>query len=180
MAQRSTEVSKVTVTKSENKKIRLHTQPGTPITVALIDAEGTLLYQGNVNNKDARGTSFNLATLPDGQYFLTATNDTFWLSQGLTIRGTTLTIDTQHVRQLARPTLTAYEKNKFQVTIPESNVPAPAVNVTIYDRQHELVYADRLTNRRGRFDLSTLPVGDYTFMVGSDQKQFAQLIQIQK
>lgn len=178
-AQQNTEVSKVKVVKSETKKVRLYTPVGLPVSVALIDADGNILFQDNVKAKDARGLSFNMNTLPDGQYFLTTTNDAFWLSQPMTVRGNKLTIDAQTVSQLEKPTLVAYDKNKFEVKLPASNV--RSVEVAIYDQQNVLVYADDIAGTKShRFDLSTLPSGDYTFVVGPVQKKFAERIAIKR
>ncbi len=177
-ADNGTVASKVKVIKSENKKVRLYTPINTPVTVAIIDADGNLLYQGDVKAKDLRGMAFDMKTLPDGQYFLTATNDTFWLSQGLTVRGAELTVNEKLVSQLEKPTLTPYAKNKFEVTLPNANV--RAVNVAIYNQQNDLVFADEIKSAdTRRFDLNTLPAGDYTFIVGPEQKKFAQHVQIQ-
>ena len=177
-ADNGTVAGKVKVVKSESKKVRLYTPVNTPVTVAMIDADGNLLYQEQVKAKDVRGMSFNMKNLPDGQYFITATNDTFWLSQALTVRGTELTINEKSVSQLDKPTLTPYAKNKFEVTVPATNL--RTVNVAIYNQQNDLVYTDEVkaANPR-RFDLNTLPAGDYTFVVGPEQKKFAERIQIQ-
>ncbi len=177
-ADNGTVSGKVKVIKSESKKVRLYTPINTPVSVAIIDAEGNTLYQGQVQAKDLRGMGFDMKTLPDGQYFLTATNDTFWLSQGLTVRGNELTVNAQSYSQLDKPTLTPYAKNKFEVTLPATNV--RTVNVAIYNQQNDLVFQDdvKATNTR-RFDLNTLPAGDYTFVVGPEQKKFAEHIQIQ-
>lgn len=177
-ADNGTVSGKVKVIKSESKKVRLYTPLNTPVSVAIIDAEGNLLYQGQVQAKDLRGMAFNLNTLPDGQYFLTATNNEFWLSQGLTVRGNELLVNEQSYSQLDKPTLTPYAKNKFEVTMPATNV--QTVNVAIYNQQNDLVFSDNVkaTNSR-RFDLNTLPAGDYTFVVGPEQKKFAEHIQIQ-
>ncbi len=177
-ADNGTVAGKVKVIKSEHKKVRLYTPINTPVSVAMIDADGNLLYQGQVAAKDLRGMSFNMNTLPDGQYFITATNDTFWLSQGLTVRGNELTVNEKSVSLLEKPTLTPYAHNKFEVKVPTSNL--ETVNVAIYNQQNDLVFSDEFTaaNPR-RFDLNTLPAGDYTFVVGPEQKKFAERIQIQ-
>lgn len=176
-ADNGTVAGKVKVIKSESKKVRLYTPINTPVSVAMIDADGNVLYQGQVAAKNLSGMSFNMKSLPDGQYFITATNDTFWLSQALTVRGNDLIINEKSVSQLDKPTLTPYAKNKFEVTVPTTNL--QSVNVAIYNQQNDLVFSDDLkaTNSR-RFDLSTLPAGAYTFVVGPEQKKFAEQIQI--
>src|SRR5919202_1371526 len=85
-------VSGVKVEKSENKKVRVYTQPGAAVEVSLIDADGTLLYRGLVANRKQKATLFNLASLPDGQYSLTASNTAWWMSQGLTIKGNAVNV----------------------------------------------------------------------------------------
>ncbi|SFD52546.1 T9SS type A sorting domain-containing protein [Spirosoma endophyticum] len=166
----------VSVEKSEQKKVRLYTKLGESVDVAIIDADGHILYKGVVAKNDAKATSFNLKGLPDGQYYLTASNDTYWMSQGLTIKGNALIIEDRNQQLLAQPTLTAYEKNKFEVNLPTKNV--EEASVAIYDAQNVLVQTDAFKGSVRRFDLSGLPDGAYTFIVGPNQKQFTSSISI--
>lgn len=169
-------VSAVKVVKSENKKVRIYTQAGSSVDVSIIDTDGTVLYRGAVAGKDGKVTAFNLKNLPDGQYFITADTDTWWMSQGMTVRGNTVNIDAQKVQQVTRPTLTAYEKNKIEMTLPTTNV--AQTNVTIYDAQSQAVYQDTFKGAVRRFDLTSLPQGAYTFVVGPNQKQFSSRINV--
>jgi len=173
----------VKIVKSESKKVRLYipTQSSTSTTavdVAIIDAEGNVLYQGIANQNKAGRQLFNLENLPDGQYYITAGNNAWWLSQGLTIRGSALTVDARNLQQVAQPTLTAYEKNKIKVTMPATNV--KNASVAIYDAQNVLVHAEKFTGSVRRFDLSSLPEGAYTFVVGPDQKHFSSRVDVRK
>ncbi len=166
----------VNVEKSEQKKVRLYTKAGIAVDVAIIDADGNVLYRGVVAKDNQKATSFNLKGLPDGQYYLTASNDTYWMSQGLTIKGNALNVDERNMQQLTQPTLTTYEKNKFEVNLPAKNV--AEASVAIYDAQNILVQAGAFKGSVRRFDLSGLPDGAYTFIVGPDQKQFSSRIDI--
>jgi hypothetical protein len=173
-----TSAPSVQVVATDAKKFRL-SLPVPTAEVALIDAEGTVLYQGVLKPNGQKPTAFNVNTLPDGQYYLTATNDEFWFSQGLTISNNRLTVNAQTMQEVARPTLTAYDRNKFELTLPARNV--PAVNVAIYNGNDELVFSDNFRNSPARrFNLDGLPVGDYTVLVGPDQKRFAQRIAIRR
>ena len=165
------------VEKSENKKVRVYTKPGTPVDVAIIDADGNVLYRGLITKNNQRATSFNLNNLPDGQYYLTAGNNDWWMSQGLTIKANALSVDAKNLLQVAQPTLTAYEKNKIEVVLPVKNV--DETTVAIYDPQNVLVQTDSFKGSVRRFDLSALPDGAYTFVVGPNQKQFTTRIDIQ-
>jgi len=166
----------VRVTTSENKKVRIYTQAGSSVDVTLIDTDGTVLYRGAIAGKDAKVTAFNLKNLPDGQYFITAGTDAWWMSQGMTVRGNAISIDAQKLQQVAQPTLTAYEKNKIEVALPATNV--DMTNVTIYNAESQAVYQDTFKGAVRRFDLTSLPQGAYTFVVGPDQKQFSARIDI--
>ncbi|GAB4017488.1 hypothetical protein GCM10028808_48980 [Spirosoma migulaei] len=167
----------VKVEKSEQKKVRVYTKPGTPVDLALIDAEGNVLYRGVISKNNQKATSFNLNNLPDGQYFLTAGSNAWWMSQGITIKANSVAIDERNLQQVAEPTLTAYEKNKIEVVLPSKNVEESTV--AIYDTQNVLVQVDTFKGSTRRFDLSGLPSGAYTFVVGPNQKQFATRIDIQ-
>ncbi|WP_338876321.1 T9SS type A sorting domain-containing protein [Spirosoma sp. SC4-14] len=169
-------VSGVNVEKSEQKKVRLYTQTAQPVDVAIIDAEGHLLYRGVASKNQKGTTSFNLNNLPDGQYFLTASNDTYWMSQVFTINGNSLTLDKNGLKQVLQPTVMAYDKNKFEVSLPANNV--EEANVAIYDAQNVLVQTDTFSGAARRFDLSALPDGAYTFIVGPSQKQFTTRVDI--
>jgi hypothetical protein len=166
----------VKVEKSDQKKVRIHIQPGAPVDVAIIDADGNLLYRGILSKGKQQNTSFNLNNLPDGQYFLTASNNNWWMSQGLTIKGNALNVDQRSLKEVAQPTLTAYDKNKVEVVLPAKNI--DEANVAIYDSQNVLVQTDSFKGSVRRFDLSALPDGAYTFVVGPNQKQFASRIDI--
>ncbi|GAB3996488.1 hypothetical protein GCM10028807_39180 [Spirosoma daeguense] len=166
----------VKVQKSEQKKVRVYTKPGAAVDVAIIDTEGTILYRGTISKNNQKPTSFNLGNLPDGQYYLTAGNDAWWMSQGLTIQGNNVNVDERNLRQVAQPTLTTYGKNKIEVSLPSKGV--DEANVAIYDAQNVLVQADTFKGESRRFDLSALPDGAYTFVVGSDLKQFMSRIDI--
>ena len=166
----------VKVEKSEQKKVRIYTQPGSSVDVALIDADGNVLYRGIINKNNKRATSFNLNSLPDGQYFLTAGNNAWWMSQGLTIKANALSVDERNLQQLSQPTLTAYEKNKIELLLPAKNI--DEASVAIYDAQNVLVQTDSFKGSVRRFDLSSLPDGSYTFVVGPNQKQFTTRVDI--
>ncbi|MCK8490289.1 MULTISPECIES: T9SS C-terminal target domain-containing protein [Spirosoma] len=166
----------VKIEKSEQKKVRVYTPTTAPVEVAIIDADGNLLYRGLISKKQKGATSFNLNSLPDGQYFLTAGNNAWWLSQGLTIKGNALSIDERNLQQVMEPTVAAYEKNKFEVNLPAKNV--EEANVAIYDSQNMLVQTDSFKGSVRRFDLSALPDGAYTFVVGPTQKQFSTRVAI--
>ncbi|MFD2572123.1 DUF3244 domain-containing protein [Spirosoma soli] len=166
----------VKVEKSESKKVRVYTQPGAPVEVSIIDTEGNVLYRGLVSSRKQGATTFNLASLPDGQYYLTAGNNAWWMSQGLTIRGNALNVDERNLQQVAQPTLTAYEKNKIEVNLPAINL--DKANVTIYDAQNTAVFADSFDGQVRRFDLSSLPDGSYTFVVGPEQKTFTARVDV--
>ncbi|GAB2539665.1 hypothetical protein GCM10027085_32990 [Spirosoma aerophilum] len=167
----------VKVEKSEQKKVRIYTQPGASVDVALIDVDGNVLYRGVIGKNDKRATSFNLNNLPDGQYYLTAGNNAWWMSQGLTIKANALNVDERSLQQVTQPTLTAYEKNKIEVVLPAKNI--DEANVAIYDAQNVLVQTDTFKGSVRRFDLSALPSGAYTFVVGPSEKKFTTHIDIQ-
>lgn len=169
-------VGGVKVVKSENKRVRVYTQADSPVDVSLIDADGNVLYRGSLSSQHK--AAFNLTRLPDGQYYLTAGNNAFWMSQGLTIRGNNVNIDERNLQQVGKPTLTAYEKNKIEMTLPATNV--ERTNVAIYDAQSNPVYTDTFKGSTRRFDLSSLPEGSYTFVVGAEQKLFSSHIDIRR
>ncbi len=170
-------MSGVKVEKSEQKKVRIYTLPGASVDVAIIDADGNVLYRGIISKNAKRSTSFNLNSLPDGQYYLTAGNNAWWMSQGLTIKANALNVDERNLQQLTQPTLTAYEKNKIEVVLPARNV--ENANVSIYDAQNVLVQTATFKGSVRRFDLSGMPDGAYTFVVGPNQKQFTTHVDIQ-
>jgi hypothetical protein len=166
----------VKVEKSEQKKVRIYTQPGASVDVALIDADGNVLYRGIISKNAKKATSFNLNSLPDGQYYLTAGNNSWWMSQGISIKANAINVDERNLQQLTQPTLTAYEKNKIEVNLPTKNIEES--NVAIYDAQNVLVQTDSFKGSTRRFDLSSLPDGAYTFVVGPNQKQFTTRVDI--
>lgn len=167
----------VKVEKSEQKKVRIYTQPGASVDVALIDADGNVLYRGVIAKNAKRATAFNLNSLPDGQYYLTAGNNAWWMSQGLTIKANAVNVDERSLQQVTHPTLTAYEKNKIEVILPAKNI--DETDVAIYDAQNVLVQTDSFKGSVRRFDLSALPDGAYTFVVGPNEKKFITSIAIQ-
>lgn len=166
----------VKVEKSEQKKVRVYTKPGAAVDVALIDADGNVLYRGLISKNNQKATSFNLNSLPDGQYYLTAGTSSWWMSQGLTIKANAVNIDERNLQQVAEPTLTAYEKNKFEVVLPVKNVEESTVS--IYDPQNVLVQTDTFKGAIRRFDLSSLPDGAYTLVIGPNQKQFTTRVDV--
>lgn len=168
----------VKVEKSEKKKVNVYTQPGTAVDVAIIDADGNVLYKGMLANSKTGRQSFNLNNLPDGQYYITAGNNAWWMSQGVTIAGNSVNVDARNLQQIAQPTITAYEKNKIEVTMPATNV--TDASVTIYDAQNILVHSEKLSGSTRRFDLSSLPEGAYTFVVGPDQKTFTSRVDVRR
>jgi archaellum component FlaF (FlaF/FlaG flagellin family) len=173
--QASNGVSRVIVRKADNKKVRLYTPA--QVEVAIIDANGTTLYKGDVKGPGSRVTAISMINLPDGHYYLTATNNDFWVSQGLTIRNDQLSVDAQNATSLVKPTLIPYGKNKFELAMPGTST----VSVALYDRLNALVFSE--TYVKGdvhRFDLNRLPEGDYTFVVGPDFKQFTEQIAVQR
>jgi hypothetical protein len=168
----------VKIEKSENKKVRIYTPTGAAVDVAIIDADGNMLYKGLITKNKAGHQSFNLNNLPDGQYYITAGNNAWWMSQAVTIAGNKVNIDERNLQQIAQPTLTAYEKNKYEVSLPAVNV--KDASVAIYDAQNVLVHSEQFTGSTRRFDLSSLPEGAYTFVVGPDQKTFSSRVDVRR
>ena len=161
--------------RSGGKRILLALPANATVDVAVIDEQGTVLHQSTVQANDRRGVVLNMQNLPDGHYYLTATNNDFWVSQGVTVRRDQVSIDTRNVTELVRPVVTAYAKNKFEVAMPGVN----KLTVSIYDRTNDLVYTHSFgAGNRHRFDLSSLPSGQYTFVYGPDQKQFTERVAI--
>lgn len=176
-------MGKVTVVKSESKKFQLHipktmTQGSGAVQVSLIDTDGTTLFSGTVIDRTQKGVPFDVASLPDGKYFLTTSTNTWWSSQELNIRDNALSIDDTKLTQIARPTISTYAKNKLQVTIPTVNV--ESTNVAIYNQNDELVFVEEVAGNVSRLDLNGLPQGAYTLTVGSDVKRFAEQIKVEK
>ncbi|GAB3566822.1 hypothetical protein GCM10027578_16450 [Spirosoma luteolum] len=147
-----------------------------PVDVAIIDADGNVLYQGAIAKGKARSTSFDLNSLPDGQYTMTAGNSNWWMSQPINIQNNALVVNGTNAMQLVHPTVTAYEKGKVEVVMPATNV--TDASVSIYDMQNVLVHNGTLQGSVGRFDLSALPSGAYTFVVGPNQKQFTTRVDV--
>lgn len=175
-AQTPAQGAPVQIVKSAIKKIRLQTPAGATMDVSVIDQTGTVLYSGAVRAKDNRGTSLNLANLPDGRYYVTATNNDFWMSQGILVRNDQVTVDAQNVTEVVRPALVSYATNKYEVVMPG----VKTLNVAIYDRMNELVFTKSFgsNGEAHRFDLSSLPTGEYTFVYGPEQKQFTEQVAI--
>ena len=98
------------------------------------------------------------------------------MSQGITIKSNAVSVDERSLKQVAEPILTAYEKNKFEVVLPAKNV--ETASVAIYDTQNVLVQTDSFKGESRRFDLSSLPDGAYTFVVGPSQKQFITRVDV--
>ncbi|GAA4465320.1 hypothetical protein GCM10023189_45740 [Nibrella saemangeumensis] len=175
-------VSKVKVVKSEQKKFRLYTPEGESQAsqsyyVTLMDPNGVLLYEGKVAKKGEAVTSFDLKNLPDGRYYLRASTDAWYMSQGLTIHNDNLSIDELDYNLLQKPTLESYDTNKFKVSFP--SVSRDDVQLWILNRWDEEVYADIVSSERPhRFDLSRLPAGPYKIVVRLAQKDFVEPITI--
>ncbi|CCH00450.1 hypothetical protein FAES_2441 [Fibrella aestuarina BUZ 2] len=175
VAQTADKPSTVNVLKSGVKKVRLFSPVNTPVDVAVIDLTGNLLYQGTLRSLDKRGALLNLVNLPDGRYFVTATNDGFWMSQGLTIRNDVVSVDAQNMTELTKPVLNTYAQNKYELVTPG----VKELTVSIYDRMNDLVFSKSFgQGTTHRFDLSSLPAGDYTFVYGPSQKQFTERVAI--
>ncbi|MEZ0540076.1 T9SS C-terminal target domain-containing protein [Fibrella arboris] len=176
VAQTPATTAPVKVVKSALKKIRLQAPAGATLDVAVIDQAGTVLYTGAVQVKDSRGTSLNLTNLPDGRYYVTATNNDFWMSQGIMVLNDKVVVDAQNVTEVVRPSLVAYAKNKYEVVMPG----VKTLSVAIYDRMNDLVFTKSFgsAGEVHRFDLSSLPSGEYTFVYGPEQKQFIEHVAI--
>ncbi len=174
-AQAPTPVSPVSISRSGLSKVRLTLPANTPMDVAVMDQEGVILYQEAIRVRNSRGLLMNLNNLPDGRYYITATNNDVWMSQGISKRNDQVSIDAQNTTELVRPALVAYAKNKYEVAMPG----ADALSVAIYDRMNELVYTQSFKKSAvHRFDLTALPTGEYTFVYGPEQKQFTERVAI--
>ncbi|MBO0934819.1 T9SS C-terminal target domain-containing protein [Fibrella aquatilis] len=177
VAQHQNLESPVTVAafKSGGKRIRLATPINSAVDVAIMDEQGTLLHQSTIRATDKRGILLNLKNLPNGRYFVTATNNDFWVSQGVTVNNEQVLVNTRNVTELIRPVVTAYAKNKFEVAMPG----VEKMTISIYNPTNDLVYTQSFgAGNRHRFDLSSLPGGQYTFVYGPEQKQFIERIAI--
>ena len=174
-AQSVTPTSPVSVSRAALNKVRLTLPANSPMDVAVMDQEGVVLFQESLRTRDGRGLLMNLANLPDGRYYITATNNDVWVSQGISKRNDQVSIDPQNTTEVVRPALVAYAKNKYEVAMPGAN----ALSVAIYDRMNELVYTQSFGKGAvHRFDLSALPSGEYTFVYGPEQKQFTERVAI--
>lgn len=165
----------ITALKSADKRLRVMLPANATVEVAVMDEQGTLLHQSTVQTTDKRAVLLNVKNLPDGRYFLTATNNDFWVSQAISVVNSQVRVDARNVTELVRPVVLAYAKNKFEVAMPG----VEKMTVSIYDRTNDLVYTQSFgTGNRHRFDLSSLPEGQYTFVYGPEQKQFTERVAI--
>ncbi len=165
---------KVKFVKSDGKKLRVvANQPSGLLNVSLYNESGELLYAGQVQAIENLGKRFDLSALADGKYSLTVTGGTFSSTQQVAIKDGNLTIDTDSYNETLKPEIKPLAKNQFTIalTVPTS--------ITITDLYGQELYS-AVANESKRYDLSTLPNGQYqiTFIIGGSM--FTETVKVVK
>ncbi len=165
---------KVKFVKSDGKKLRVvANQPSGLLNVSLYNESGELLYSGQVQAIENLGKRFDLSALADGKYSLTVTGGTFSSTQQVAIKDGNLTINTDSYNETLKPEVKPLAKNQFIIAV---SVPT---SITITDLLGEELYS-AVANESKRYDLSTLPNGQYqiTFIIGDSM--FTETVKVVK
>jgi|GEM_PF-6466119 len=167
---------KVKLVKTQAKKLRVLATETTNnnVNVTLQNEAGEVLYSGQVAGVENVGREFNLAALPDGNYAMNFSNDSFFCTQRVKIQNGNLTIEEGTYQELLKPQVKAYGLNRVEVMSDVANM-----QVRINDATGEEVYDGKIAQGR-YFDLNLLGSGSYTFVFVVEGQTFTETINVVK
>ena len=167
---------KVKLVKTQAKKLRVLTTETTNnnVNVTLQNEAGETLYSGQVTGVQNVGREFNLAALPDGNYAMNFSNDSFFGTQRVKIQNGNLAIEEGTYQEVLKPQVKTYGLNRVEVL---SDV--AAMQVRINDAAGEEVYSGTIAQGR-YFDLNLLGSGRYTFVFVVEGHEFTETINVAK
>lgn len=146
-------------------------------TVTLYDAYGVALLQEGVD-KNHYGKIFNMSDLPSGKYELVITTHNRDIVQpiDLTFEGVDMDINKRTV--YFAPTILT---NKTKLDVSYFRGKMTDVEIAIYDQKNTLVFEedfDNVIKVERRYNLDSLPKGDYNVVVTTDFKSYYQTVAI--
>jgi hypothetical protein len=153
------------ITDNNSVIVSLASWKGETVNVDIVDAYGTVIFSDNVATINGK-KRYQLSQLPSGDYTIRTSND-------LRIEAQVVTIQRGEVIEATVPTTTY----KPMITTAANTVDVnfltggKRTNVIFTDRNGETVYTNSYEGNsvNKRFDLSSLPAGDYTVYVSNGQ-----------
>ncbi|MCB0630364.1 MAG: hypothetical protein R2824_18385 [Saprospiraceae bacterium] len=146
-------------------------------TVTLYDAFGVALLQESVD-KNHYGKIFNMSDLPVGDYELVITTNNRDIVQPIELTYEGVEMDTNKRSVYFAPVVLT---NKTKLDVSYFRGKMTDVQISIYDQHNGLVFEedfDNVIKVERRYNLDSLPKGDYNVVVNTDFKSYFQTVTI--
>ncbi len=170
----------VTATGEKSLVVRFENKPLGEVLFSIQDKEGIVLHSETIRKGDTAGRKFNLSNLPAGKYFLEMEDGLRIKTQPVTLTSETLTVETEGVKEVFKPTI-SFKNGKLDFTMLQ--LEEATTTLTIEDAWGTTVHNDLFVEAgslQRRYDLTPLPVGDYTVVVKVGKRVFYKAISVGK
>lgn len=165
--------------KVDGKKVSFTLNEMKNVKLSIYDSSEALIFNETVSgNKLSR--TYDLAALPDGDYFMEAESDLKISKYKLEVKGNVATLSPEAVSEVFKPVF-EYDKENGTLSISLKNDIKMPVYLNIYDGDRELLYSKSNSSEEisGKtFDMNNLTGNECTFVVSYTGKTFEKTISL--
>ncbi len=161
----------------ENKKVEFKLTNAQNVAIYLYNEAQSEIYSEKILNENNVVKSYDLADMPDGNYFLVAESSDKLERYKITVNNKQLFVDETPVSAIAKPQFNI-EGNRVKMYIPNIN---GAVNISVYDLQDNDYYENKKEAQGDLsmvFDLNPDASKNYVINVEMEGNSFNKIISL--
>ncbi len=161
----------------ENKKVEFKLTNAQNVAIYLYNEAQSEIYSEKILNENNVVKSYDLADMPDGNYFLVAESSDKLERYKITVNNKQLFVDETPVSAIAKPQFNI-EGNRVKMYIPNIN---GAVNISVYDLQDNDHYENKKEAQGDLsmvFDLNPDASKNYVINVEMEGNSFNKIISL--
>ncbi len=161
----------------ENKKVEFKLTNAQNVAIYLYNEAQSEIYSEKILNENNVVKSYDLADMPDGNYFLVAESSDKLERYKITVNNKQLFVDETPVSAIAKPQFNI-EGNRVKMYIPNIN---GAVNISVYDLQDNDYYENKKEAQGDLsmvFDLNPDTSKNYVINVEMEGNSFNKIISL--
>jgi hypothetical protein len=165
-------------TNTENQKtISILINETQDVKLSLSDLDEEVIYEQQIQTKQATTKTYNLAALPDGDYKLKLEVGSKTTTYKIAIKKNKAVISEPVIAEIIKPVLT---KDKEMITLDLGNTYKGEVEVQVYNEYNEELYNQKFEDQSKlikKFDTSKTYSKQLTFIVKSNDQEFIKTIE---
>lgn len=162
----------------DEKSVAFYIDEAQIVDVSIYGAENELIYEKRIKAKCPSSKTYDLSSLPDGNYTFKITSETKLTEYQLSIvQGRTIVSNPLIIEKL-NPVLT---KEDETITLNVENAAGGPIEVRIINEFNDELYKEVFEGESAftkKFNVARVGMGDLTFLIKSENQEFAEVVQM--